>query len=52
MIYKIKFNTITRTYYIYRQGKPVLLRKDMTRSMYLFMMTHKCYSSGVMTIWE
>ncbi len=32
-IHKIIFNKITGTYYVYRSGRPVQLRKDVTRAM-------------------
>lgn len=37
MIYKIKYNTYTKTYYVYRYQKPTLLIQSVSKSMRDFM---------------
>lgn len=48
---KIKYNTWTGTYYVYRLNKPVQLRKDITPKMKL-LMKNKAKSEGCFKIWN
>ena len=51
-IYKIKRNTWTGTYYVYRHGKSVQLRKDRTKAMKKFIETHTYTKVYEFEVWR
>ena len=51
-VYKVKRNTWTGTYYVYRHGKPVQLRKDRTKAMKKLMESHTYTKVYEFEIWQ
>lgn len=51
-MYRIKYNTWTKTYYVYRVNKSVQLRKDKTKSMKEFMKNHECKDDHSFIVWQ
>ena len=51
-IYKIKRNTWTGTYYVYRFRKPVQLCKDQTKAMKKFIESHTYTKVYEFEVWR
>ena len=49
---KIKYNTWTGTYWVYRPGKPVQLRKDVTPKMRRIMKQQEPRIERNFKVWE